>query len=287
MLKIILMTDDDPVDSWVAYQLAQQWPISHSIVLSHSPDHSSTSLRQKLLTSPLRLLSAIPRELISNRVESQREQTMAKQLWNGEKPSPQAVLPQVIEIPTDQINSAATAERIRTLDPDLILMCGGPILEECIFSIPRLGALNLQWGISDRYRGQHGIFYPLATGNFDAIGATVHRIDSGINTGEALLQFYPALDPGDTESSIEVKIAQLIVPTLIDFLKTLTVNQLRTPLRGKAIDPTAGQNIRYRDRTACLESQYQLRRTLGRATIPARPQRCDLFLKSHPSPCLA
>lgn len=278
MLKVILMTDDDPVDSWVAHQLAQQFPIAHSILLKSSPDHSSLSLRQKILSSPLRVLSAIPRELIRKRVEAQRESLVGEQLWGKDKPVLDEVLPNVIAIQTEQINSTAAAQQIQDLSPDLILVCGGPILKESLYSIPRLGCWNLQWGISDRYRGQHGIFFPLALGEFDGIGATLHRIDSGINTGEALLQLYPALEPGDTELFIEMKIAKSIVPQLVQRLKTLQEAPYTEFVQGKVIDKQVGKTIRYRDRTAWLEIQYYLKRKLSFSPVPARPEKQHLFL---------
>ncbi len=278
MLKVILMTDDDPVDSWVAHQVAQQFPIAHSILLHNSADHSSQSVRQKLLKSPLRILSAIPRELISQQVESHRENVMAEQLWCGRPAHLAEVLPHVISIETAQINSRAIAEQLSQLSPDLVLVCGGPLLEKSVYSIPRLGSWNLQWGINDRYRGQHGIFFPLAQGNFDAIGATLHRIDSGINTGEALLQLRPELEPSDTESSIEIKIARAIVPQLVNLLRMLPADTSAGSLQGKAIDKHAGQTVLYRDRTAWLEIQYHLKQKLGLSSIPECQEKQTLFL---------
>lgn len=280
MLKVILITDKDPVDSWVAAQIAEQYPISHTLLLGNGSEQRSEGLRQKLWASPLRVLSAIPRELIRRRVESRREEMMAEQLWAGNKPPLQQVLPNVIEVETAQMNSDAVAQQIQTLAPDLILVCGGPILSELIYSIPRLGSWNLQWGISDRYRGQHGIFFPLVLGDFDAIGATLHRIDSGINTGEALFQFRPALQPDDTESSLEIKIARAIVPQLVNLLTKLAGADSVGDLSGKAVDPQRGQQVCYRDRTAWLEVQHYLKRRLGMAPVPARPATQTLFLRS-------
>ncbi len=279
MFKLVILTDDDPVDSWMAHQIAQQFPTSHSILLDYNgPDPDALPLHQKLLASPLRVISAIPRELICQRTESKREQTMTEQLWGGDQPLLSEALPNVIQIAPEDINSEATAKQLRDLAPDLLLVFGGIILKEFIYSIPRLGSWNLQWGISDRYRGQHGIFFPLALEDFDAIGATLHRIDAGINTGEALLQLRPALGQDDTESSIEIKIARAMVPKLVNLLETIPADMLAEAMQGKAIDPQMGKTIIYRDRTACLEMQYRLKRLLGRFSVPESQEKQNLFL---------
>ncbi len=276
-LNIILITDDDPVDSWVASQIAQQGWVNQVLMptdrLSHAPKH----LGKKLLTSPFRSFSAIPRELMLRRLEHQRQQVMTEHLWGGQTPGFSTGIVSILGIPIDQFNSPETAAQIRTLSPDLIITCGGPLLKPTIFEIPRLGCLNLQFGISDAYRGQHTLFWPMAMADWEHVGATIHRIDPGVNTGEVLAQVFPALAPEDTEFSIEIKTAHAILKAALELLSHLERHQPMGDhqpsdmLSGRALQ-RKGRSILYRDRTPIQEAQYRLKTRFGQSPIPTRAE---------------
>jgi methionyl-tRNA formyltransferase len=70
--------------------------------------------------------------------------------------------------------------------PDLIITAYyHRILPESVFGFPRLGAWNLHLGDAERYRGAYPSIRALINGD-DTYGVTLHRIDSGTDTGDIL-----------------------------------------------------------------------------------------------------
>ncbi len=87
----------------------------------------------------------------------------------------------------NSINSPETIERIKQLDPDLIVSIRyGGILKEESINIPAKGVLNLHSGILPLYRGVMATFWAMLNGD-SKIGTTLHTIDDGnIDTGEII-----------------------------------------------------------------------------------------------------
>lgn len=83
-------------------------------------------------------------------------------------------------------NSAAAANLLKELRPDIMIQAGAGILRHQIFSIPRLGTLNLHHGIAPAIRGMNSIYWALWENRPDWLGSTVHFIDDGIDTGAPL-----------------------------------------------------------------------------------------------------
>ena len=46
--------------------------------------------------------------------------------------------------------------------------------------------INVHGGLLPYYRGDHGVFFAVYDGRFDRVGATIHRVDPGIGTGELI-----------------------------------------------------------------------------------------------------
>lgn len=89
-------------------------------------------------------------------------------------------------------NGAASATLLKTLAPDVLVQAGAGILRPPIFQIPRYGALNMHHGIAPLIRGVNSIYWALYENRPEWIGATIHRIDEGIDTGDILA--YAPLD---------------------------------------------------------------------------------------------
>lgn len=83
---------------------------------------------------------------------------------------------------------------LRSLRPDLGLVFACYRLRRSLFSIPRLGTLNLHLGKAPEFRGSSPGFYELLAG-VPEVGVTVHRVDEGLDSGPILLQRTFPLDP--------------------------------------------------------------------------------------------
>lgn len=100
---------------------------------------------------------------------------------------------------TDNPNSGATRDFLRELAPDVVIARCKFILKEAVYSIPRVGTFVLHPGICPQYRNAHGCFWALAEGDTENVGATLLKIDAGIDTGPVYGYYRYAYDES-TES---------------------------------------------------------------------------------------
>jgi hypothetical protein len=106
--------------------------------------------------------------------------------------------PQPIIAPERMVSSpnASDAEAfIRDCRPDLVIARCKTLLKEQVFSIPRLGTFVMHPGICPEYRNAHGCFWALASGDLGNIGATLLRIDRGVDTGPVFGYYRVTPDP--------------------------------------------------------------------------------------------
>jgi len=80
--------------------------------------------------------------------------------------------------------SAASLDRLRSEAIDLMIHAGAGILRAPLLGIPRLGVLNAHMGVLPRYRGMNVAEW--AAWEKGPLGATLHWIDPGIDTGRII-----------------------------------------------------------------------------------------------------
>jgi methionyl-tRNA formyltransferase len=101
--------------------------------------------------------------------------------------------------------------------PDYIILGGTRILKEHIINKAKYGVLNAHPALLPKYQGLDCVAWSIL--NKDQVGATVHIIDTGIDTGPIVLQ--ESIDYSDCEKLIEVRIklmkkcAELTIKSLI------------------------------------------------------------------------
>jgi hypothetical protein len=81
--------------------------------------------------------------------------------------------------------------------PDLAIARCKTLLQERVFTIPRLGTYVMHPGICPEYRNAHGCFWALANGEPQKIGMTLLRIDRGVDTGPVFAHFHVNPRPGE------------------------------------------------------------------------------------------
>jgi methionyl-tRNA formyltransferase len=86
---------------------------------------------------------------------------------------------------TPSLVSARTVELCREAGADLGLSLGNGYIPERVFSIPRLGMINVHHELLPEYKGAQSVIWPLHAG-VARTGFTIHRIDNHIDTGEIL-----------------------------------------------------------------------------------------------------
>ncbi|MGH2384347.1 MAG: formyl transferase [Candidatus Limnocylindria bacterium] len=97
-----------------------------------------------------------------------------------------------------------TAEVVRDLQPDLMVLGGAPILPAAILELPRIGTLNAHPGLLPKYRGVDVVAHAVLNG--DPVGATVHFVDAGIDTGRIISRTEVPTRRGDTLASLQARV---------------------------------------------------------------------------------
>jgi methionyl-tRNA formyltransferase len=81
--------------------------------------------------------------------------------------------------------------------PDVVLVFGTGILREPLLSAFEGCIINIHLGLSPYYRGAGTNFWPLVNREPEYVGATIHYLDAGIDTGPILAHARPAIERGD------------------------------------------------------------------------------------------
>lgn len=103
------------------------------------------------------------------------------------------------------INGEDSQELLKELRADLGIAIGAPILKEQLFSVPRYGSINLHKGRLPDYRGMPPAFWELKNGE-NEVGCTVHRITTGLDRGDILLEKVLPVDRYSTVAGMQMRL---------------------------------------------------------------------------------
>jgi len=103
---------------------------------------------------------------------------------------------------------------------DLILTCRFHLLAPEIFLRPKWGAVNLHSSLLPKYRGVHPVSWALIDGQTET-GVTLHRIDSGIDTGPILDQAVIPIEASDDLWSLTERLNRLSADLAVDLFRKL------------------------------------------------------------------
>ena len=85
------------------------------------------------------------------------------------------------------VNDPKAVALVKDWQPDLGLSLAAPIIRERQFALPRLGTINIHKGKLPSYRGMPPAFWEIWHGE-NEVGVTVHRVESGLDTGPILIE---------------------------------------------------------------------------------------------------
>jgi hypothetical protein len=95
------------------------------------------------------------------------------------------------------VNAPETADRLRALAPQAVVLSGTRILKPATLAAAGCPVLNIHAGITPAYRGVHGGYWALWQGAPQDFGATLHLVDAGVDTGEVLAHCRTRPGPAD------------------------------------------------------------------------------------------
>src|SRR5579863_4212464 len=125
-------------------------------------------------------------------------------------PSPVKQSALKLSLPVTQPDRIKSNEEFRAqltaLNPDAIIVVGyGRIIPQWMLDLPRYGNINLHASLLPKYRGAAPIQWAIARGEV-VTGVTTMRIDSGLDTGDILLQREAAIAPEDNAETLSPRL---------------------------------------------------------------------------------
>lgn len=120
------------------------------------------------------------------------------------------------KIAPGKINDPAEVEQMLALKPTLILVYGTGLIKKVILEPFSHRIINIHLGLSPYYRGSGTNFWPLVNREPEYVGATIHYLDEGIDTGPILAHTRPKIEVGDGSHDIGNKTIQAAAKTLAE-----------------------------------------------------------------------
>lgn len=143
--------------------------------------------------------------------------------------SPVKQLARQYEIPVWQpatLKAEAIQQQLRELGADVMVVTAyGLILPAAVLQIPSFGCLNIHASLLPRWRGAAPIQRAILAGD-DETGITIMQMDSGLDTGDSLIQRRCAIAEDDTAQTLHDRLAVLGAEGIVEALQLLEQGRL-------------------------------------------------------------
>jgi folate-dependent phosphoribosylglycinamide formyltransferase PurN len=116
---------------------------------------------------------------------------------------------------TKGTNSKMTLNHLKTLSPDLLILGQTGIINKTLLDIPRIGTLNAHPGILPFYRGVDCARWAIMNNEFDKVGATVHWVNEGVDTGNIIAREFYRFSGNETIAMLSEYLYEFAVSLLI------------------------------------------------------------------------
>lgn len=124
----------------------------------------------------------------------------------------------VLELSPGSLNSPETLAFVQRCEPRAVLVYGTNLIRDPLLRALAGRMVNLHLGLSPYYRGTATNFYPLLNEEPEYVGATIHLIDAGIDSGAILAHARPRIESGDGPHDIGCKAIEAGAEKLISIL---------------------------------------------------------------------
>ncbi|KMQ50709.1 Methionyl-tRNA formyltransferase [Chitinispirillum alkaliphilum] len=127
--------------------------------------------------------------------------------------------------PSD-LKTAEFTDQLKALDADLFVVVAYRILPREVFSIPRLGTVNIHASLLPKYRGAAPIHRAIEAGERET-GVTVFRINEGIDAGEILIQKKIGIKPQECTPDLYQRLTHLGAEGLMEAIDGIKSGNLK------------------------------------------------------------
>lgn len=126
------------------------------------------------------------------------------------------------------LNAGATVDWLRDRRVDAIAVFGTGLIKLSLLDAFAGRIINMHLGLSPYYRGTATNFYPLLNGEPEYVGATIHLIDTGIDSGPIVHHARPDITADDMPHTVGCKAIVAGIEKMIQALNELQEGRLTT-----------------------------------------------------------
>jgi methionyl-tRNA formyltransferase len=134
----------------------------------------------------------------------------------------------------EKLSDLAFAGAVRTLDPDLIVVVAFRILPPKVFTVPRLGSINLHASLLPRYRGAAPINRAIMNGETET-GVTTFFLEESVDTGSVLLQARTPILPDDDAGTLHDRLADVGAEIVLHTVRLIELGKAVPRLQDPAL----------------------------------------------------
>jgi peptidoglycan/xylan/chitin deacetylase (PgdA/CDA1 family) len=114
--------------------------------------------------------------------------------------------------------SDETLQLLRSLAPEILVICGTPILPRSLLSIATDCVLNVHTSVLPHYRGGGSLFWALFFNDYEKIGFTIHEAVASVDAGPYLYQERLPVKAHDNPESLTQRAFVKALPVLKEIL---------------------------------------------------------------------
>lgn len=185
-MKVVFLCRDGLVARYVAHELHAEQPLD-AIVTESGRDARRRKMKRTLDRTPWWRTPALAADLAALAVYGRRWRRELRDRLEGH-PAARGYPDGVPRFDVDDANEPASVERLRSLEPDVLMVLGTAILGSEVLSIPREAALNIHGGIVPAYRNVHSEAWAVLNDEAREVGTSILHLDEGIDSGAVALQ---------------------------------------------------------------------------------------------------
>lgn len=236
-LRVVVLVSPDISDIYFANQLMKKLNVV-GVIIENQNEYSNATLFAKVLKylkNPKLISGKIKEEVYGKRFRELAYRINYKGFGEeGLRLNPSPGVKVIYTEGVRAINNPVNVEKIKSLKPDVIAVCGTSILKKDIIAIPPKGVLNLHGGLAQWYRGVWTTLWAVYNGEPEYVGATVHYVNDGIDDGNIIYQGRPEISEDDNQESLYVKVVKLGIDLMIKSINEIGNGVVRSyPLRQK------------------------------------------------------
>lgn len=133
-------------------------------------------------------------------------------------------------------NDPASLAALEAMRPDIVAFTGGGIIRERLIGASGRGILNPHMGVLPRYRGMDVVEWPILEDEQErvGVGATLHLMDEGIDTGPIVRSVRVPIARGDSVERLRKRFEPALVDLILEGVRAARDDRLEPQPQAEA-----------------------------------------------------